>query len=427
MCNLRRMKKVFKPFLWLLFVLILGVLVYISPYRYLIKGIRLTYLQGTTSAHFTDWVDFDTRIIPNGSKITSLPKYQGNSVALSDTLLNMLNETESGSYLVFRNDTLIHESYLNGFTDTHHLNSFSMAKTLTTLMIQKAIELGYIQSWDDPVRAYLPWLKGAFADRVTLRHLSTMTSGLDWNENYVSPFSITAKAYYTDDIESVMRNLEIVNEPGVTFKYQSGSTQLLTFVLREALRTPTLKLKALHAGKAATVPSAQLVSQHSSHKNTAPEKQAPLKSYAFISDFASEHIWEPLGMEANAFWSLDHANGNELGFCCLNAVSRDFGRLGLWMLNQGRWGRAHIDSAFLSQAARPYKDARYGHSFWISQETPTPFYYFQGLHGQYICIIPSKNMVVVRTGKHLKRMENDNLIFTCVRTYVSEAVRLFGK
>ena len=145
------MKKMFKPFLWLFFVLILGVLVYISPYRYLIKGIRLTYLQGTTSAHFTDWVDFDTRIIHNGSKITSLPKYKGNSVALSDTLQNMLNETESGSYLVFRNDTLVHESYLNGFTDTHHLNSFSMAKTMSTLMIQKAIELGYIHSWDDPV------------------------------------------------------------------------------------------------------------------------------------------------------------------------------------------------------------------------------------------------------------------------------------
>lgn len=421
------MKKVFKPFLWLFFVLILVVLIYISPFRYLIKGIRLTYLKGTTSAHFTDWVDFDTRVIPNGSKITDLPKSKSPTVALSDTLQNMLNETGSGSYLVFRNDTLVHESYLNGFTDTNRFNSFSMAKTLSTLMIQKAIELGYIHSWDDPVRAYLPWLKGAFADRVTLRHLSTMTAGLDWNENYVSPFSITAEAYYTDDIEGVMRKLEIVNEPGVTWKYQSGSTQLLTFVLREALRTPALKLKAASAGKITNTQSAQSVSLSSATKNTASENQVPLKSYAFISEFASEQIWEPLGMEASAFWSLDHANGNELGFCCLNAVSRDFGRLGLWMLNQGRWGRAHIDSAFISEAIRPYKDARYGHSFWISQKTPIPFYYFQGLHGQYICVIPSKNMVVVRTGKHIKRVEDDNLIFSCVRTYVSEAVRLFGQ
>lgn len=421
------MRTVFKPILWLLFVLILGALVYISPFRYLIKGIRLTYLKGTTSAHFTDWVDFDTRVIPNGSKITDLPKFTDHSIALSDTLQNMLNETESGSYLVFRNDTLVHESYLNGFTDTHHLNSFSMAKTLSTLMIQKAIELGYIHSWDDPVRVYLPWLKGAFADRVTLRHLSTMTAGLDWNENYVSPFSITAEAYYTDDIEGVMRKLEIVNEPGVTWKYQSGSTQLLTFVLREALRTPALKLKAVSAGKGSNSQSSQSESLSSSPQKLGSEKQETLKTYAFISDFASEHIWEPLGMEASAFWSLDHANGNELGFCCLNAVSRDFGRLGLWMLNHGRWGRAHIDSAFLSQAIRPYKDARYGHSFWISQKTPIPFYYLQGLHGQYVCVIPSKNMVVVRTGKHIKRAENDNLIFTCVRTYVSEAVRLFGQ
>lgn len=417
------MKRAFKISLWVLFFAMIYGIVYISPYKYLIKGVRLTYLQGTNSAHFTDWYGFDTRIIPNGSVVTPLPK-ENNNISLSDTLLNMLNETESGSYLVFRNDTLVHESYYNGFTDTHHLNSFSMAKTVVTLLVQKAIELGYIPSWDERAITYIPWLEGPYANEVTLRHLSTMTAGLDWNEHYTSPFGITAEAYYTDDIEAVMRKLPIVWKPGSKWQYQSGSTQLLSFVLREAIKTPRISV-AKEPLNMDTTFQTQIEIEKLKAASTETTK-SELKPYNRISDFASEHLWVPLGMEAPALWSLDHANGNELGFCCLNAVSRDFGRLGLWVLNHGKWGSASIDSSFLAKASSPFKDNRYGHSFWISNETQTPFYYFQGLNGQYICIIPSKNMVVVRTGKKIKRMEGDNLVFSCVRTYVSEAVRLFG-
>lgn len=420
------MKQYFKVLLWPLFAVVLFGILYFSPFKYLIKGIRLTYLQGTNSAHFTDWYGFDTRLIRNGSKVSSLPKTFNVNIQLSDTLRNMLEETESGSYLVFRNDSLVYEEYFNGFSDTHHLNSFSMAKTVTTLLVQKAIELGYIGSWDDRAKQYLPWLSGPFADSLSLRHLSTMTAGLDWNENYISPFGITAKAYYSDDIEGVMRGLGIVEKPGEKWQYQSGSTQLLSHILREAIRTPQPVNAALNMDDTfkTGIETVKL-------KNT-PEIEmgegAPLhkKIYANVSEFASEFIWDPLGMEAPAFWSLDRKKGNELGFCCLNAVSRDFGRLGLWVLNNGSWGDAKIDSTFLRLASQPFKDHRYGHSFWISNETPVPFYYFQGLNGQYICIIPSVNMVVVRTGKHIKRMEGDNSIFTCVRTYVSEAVRLFA-
>lgn len=417
------MKRLFRVILWVLFLGILYALLYFSPYQYLIKGVKLTYLQGTKSAHFTDWYGFDTRIIPNGSRVSDIKKITNQKVELSDTLRKVLEETESGSYLVFRNNALVYEEYFNGYTDTHRLNSFSMAKTVTTLMVQKAIELGYIQSWDDKVKNYLPWLTGPYAEALTLRNLSTMTAGLDWNENYISPFSITAKAYYSDDIEGVMRSLGIVQKPGEKWQYQSGSTQLLTFVLREAIRSPKMQVKEpieMENTFKTTVQLNQLMNGENS-------EYRDLKKYNSVSEFASEQIWEPLGMEAPALWSLDKEKGNELGFCCLNAVSRDFGRLGLWVLNHGNWANARIDSSFLALASKGFKDKRYGHSFWVSSETPTPFYYFQGLNGQYICMIPSQNMVVVRTGKHIKRMGNDNLIFTCVKTYVSEAVRLFGK
>jgi len=421
------MKRVFKIILWVLFIGILYGVLSISPYKYLIKGIKLTYLQGTNSAHFTDWYGFDTRLIPNGSQVSDLYKVSDKNIQLSDTLRSVLEETESGSYLVFRNDTLVYEEYFNGFTDTHRLNSFSMAKTVTTLMVQKAIELGYIQSWDEKVKSYLPWLTGPFAEEVTLRNLSTMTAGLDWNENYISPFSITAQAYYSDDVEGIMRGLGIVEKPGEKWQYQSGSTQLLTFVLREALRSPKIKVNKPIEMDSSFKTTVQLNQLKNEINSSEISEYRDLKKYNSVSEFASEQIWIPLGMEAPALWSLDRETGSELGFCCLNAVSRDFGRLGLWVLNHGKWANARIDSSFLELASKGFKDKRYGHSFWVSSETPIPFYYFQGLNGQYICMIPSQNMVVVRTGKHIKRMENDNLIFTCVKTYVSEAVRLFGQ
>jgi CubicO group peptidase (beta-lactamase class C family) len=147
-----------------------------------------------------------------------------------------------------------------------------------------------------------------------------------------------------------------------------------------------------------------------------------------VSEYASEKLWKELGMEASALWSLDRQDGKELGFCCVNAISRDFGKLGLLALHQGKTAtKSIIDYTFFALASKPYKSENYGHSFWLSgTENAVPFYYYQGLKGQYICIIPSKNMVVVRTGNGIDR-RGKQLIFECVKTYVNEAVALFGQ
>src|SRR5210317_1465316 len=260
------MKWMYRLVVALVTIALLIGLVYVSPYQYLIKGVNLTYLQGEKSAHFTDWYGFETRQVSNSQEGVIAIAENAHNTELSEPLLKMLTETRSGSYLVFRNDTLVCEKYFNGFSDTHRTNSFSMAKTVTTLMVQKAIEQGYINGWDVKVKSLLPWLQGEYAEGVTLRHLSTMTSGLKWNENYLSPFGITAEAYYTDNIEGVMRSIPIEKEPGKKWQYQSGSTQLLSLALREAIKNPADGLPA----------------------------------YNHISDFASKNIWQPLGMEAPA-------------------------------------------------------------------------------------------------------------------------------
>ena len=395
------------------FLLVLGItavlvgVVWLSPYGYLIKGLRMTYLIGEKSANYLDYKGFDKREVANDPERVSVLAVteDAGTVELSSALREMLKRTNSGSFLVFRNDSLVCERYFEPVADTVMTNSFSMAKTITCLLFQRAIEEGKIASWDEPVRKFLPWVgkaaveKGEAVDGVspdqmeanaaalTLRHLITMSAGLQWNESYQSPFGITAKAYYGSDIEATMREVPVVVMPGTQFEYQSGSTQLLGLVLE------------------------QVTGKH-------------------LSDLASDWLWKPLGMEAPAYWSLDKANGRELNFCCVNARSRDFGRLGLMVLHNGK---GLVDSGFLAMARKPFEMGGkvlvpfYGHSFWLGSVDGVDFQFFNGLKGQYIVVIPSKNMVVVRTGHGVVKPADGGRIFDCVKLYVGEAVRMFGR
>jgi CubicO group peptidase (beta-lactamase class C family) len=402
------MMKAFQRFLLVLGItaVLVGV-VWLSPYGYLIKGLRMTYLIGEKSANYLDYKGFDKREVANDPERVSVlaVSEDAGTVELSSALREMLKRTNSGSFLVFRNDSLVCERYFEPVADTVMTNSFSMAKTITCLLFQRAIEEGKIASWDEPVRKFLPWVgkaaveKGEAVDGVspdqmeanaaalTLRHLITMSAGLQWNESYQSPFGITAKAYYGSDIEATMREVPVVVMPGTQFEYQSGSTQLLGLVLE------------------------QVTGKH-------------------LSDLASDWLWKPLGMEASAYWSLDKANGRELNFCCVNARSRDFGRLGLMVLHNGK---GLVDSGFLAMARKPFEMGGktlvpfYGHSFWLGSVDGVDFQFFNGLKGQYIVVIPSKNMVVVRTGHGVVKPADGGRIFDCVKLYVGEAVRVFGR
>ncbi len=380
------MKKLKILFVTLGVLFLIYALLWISPYNYLIKGVSLTYLKGEKSPTYKDWVDFDLRPISNdlSKKFTTVKAEK--TIELNPDLLKMLTKTQSGSYLVYKNDTLISENYFDGSTDSSRTNSFSMAKTITTLLVQMAIQDKLIGSWDDKVIDYLPWIKGEYAKELTLRHLSTMTAGLNWDESYLSPFGITAKAYYSNDIEGVMRTVDVVEKPGEKFEYQSGSTQLLGFVLQAAI--------------------------NEGNKNN----RVAVKT---ISEFAQERLWKRIGAEYPAYWSLDKENGKELSYCCFDATSRDFGKLGLLVMHHGKnyMGEQLVDSSFLAMAQQPYKSLNYGHSFWLGEIGGIKFSYFQGLGGQYI-VLPkdNENMVVVRTGKGIDK-GNGFPIFDCVKTY----------
>src|SRR5690606_30606350 len=128
------------------------------------------------------------------------------------------------------------EYYWDDYSATSNTNSFSMSKSVITMLLGKAIEQGYIKSLDQPITDFLPEFKDdEFGKKCTVGHLSAMRSGYDWSEDYYLPLNPTAKAYYGSNIEKQMLSRSFISEPGGDFNYLSGDTQLLAIILQRAV------------------------------------------------------------------------------------------------------------------------------------------------------------------------------------------------
>ena len=338
-----------------LVVIVLGLL--ISGNKYLLKGVWATYLHGEKSASIGDARFFDTRTVETGTPIPWKVSSHYNKMELSERLQDLNKQTESVAFLVAKNDSILYEQYWDGFSDTSHSNVFSATKSITSMLAQCAIQDGFITSWDQKVKDFLPELKGEFADDLTIRHLSTMTAGLDFNEHYTDPFCITAQMYYTDDVwDLILDKVPVSKKPGETFVYQSGATEMLGMVIIKA------------------------TGQH-------------------LADYASEKLWKPLGAEQPAKWHLDDENGTEMAYCCFNTNIRDFARFGEMMLHHGNMNGSQIlDSSFYNLASHGFAVPFYGYGFWVCNDFDTPVFYQRGILGQYVIIIPERHLVVSRMG-----------------------------
>ena len=367
-------------------LLILGLAVlglFLTGNQYLLKGVWATYLHGETTATISDARYFDTRPIGAGTSDEWELAEDYNQRNLSDTLVATLEETESVAFLIIKNDKIVIEKYWDGYSDTSHSNSFSMAKSITTMLAQIAIQKGFIDNWDDPVIKYLPGIQGPYRRDLKLKDLSMMSAGLQWDEGYTSPFGITAQAYYGSDIENLLyEKVPVVKQPGTVFNYQSGASQLLGLVVAKATD----------------------------------------KS---ISQFASEELWKPLGASESAIWHLDNEGGNELTYCCFNSNARDFARFGKLLEHYGKWnGTQLLDSTFVATASSPGLANHYGWSFWIDDRHLTKVYYMRGILGQYVIVIPEKDLVICRLGK--QRMANVGNHPGDEKIIVEEVLKYFG-
>lgn len=363
------MKKLLKALIGVCLLLALAAFIlYISGYGYLFKAGQATYLRGETSATIDDMPYFDTHTVeaPEDSWDWPLADSYGKNI-LSDKLMSTLKETETVAFLVIQNDSIWYEQYWEGYSDSSYSNSFSMAKSIVTMLTQIAIQNGYLKSWNQPVKDIFPELKGPYADQLRLFHLTTMTAGMKWGEDYNNPFGVTAQSYYGPDVKKLILNLPIVEEPGKKFEYQSGSTQLLGLVLMKV------------TGKS-------------------------------LAELASEWLWKPMKANHPAKWHID-SKGTELAYCCFNSNARDFARFGKVMSEIGNFNENHIlDVHFITAATKGAAVPYYGYSFWLGETNGIKWFDQQGILGQYIVTIPEKHLIIVRLGRHcLPEAENGPL------------------
>ncbi|MGL5889741.1 MAG: serine hydrolase domain-containing protein, partial [Bacteroidia bacterium] len=327
-----------------------------SGRTYLYKGVWNTYLQGRSGPSAGEYEIFDNRVV---KAVTPQPWPQAaklNAQEIPADLLAKMNAIKTGAFLVIRHDTILHEQYWGTFSSKSATNSFSMAKTVVSILVGCAIQDGYIKSIDQPVGDFLPEYKTGDFSRITIRHLLTMSSGIAFDEDYVNPLAYPAESYYGSDLRELTLGYKTVRAaPGQTFDYQSGNTQLLGFVLKAATGKP-------------------------------------------VSDYATERLWGPAGCEQPAFWSLDHEGGDEKSFCCFNSNARDFARIGKLYLDSGRWnGKQLVPETYATQSAQPAKLKRkdgsdctdYGCGWWLIPDYKGHrIFYARGILGQYILCIP---------------------------------------
>lgn len=293
--------------------------------------------------------------------------YQGHTFTLDDYLAR---HPVTG-LLVARGDTLLLERYQYARHDRHRFASWSMAKTVTAMLVGIALAEGRLRSVDDPAAAYVPALADTEYGRTPLRHLLQMSSGVRFVEEYSGLDDIwrlvtaTFQQGGAGGVDAVTPFNVRAAPSGTQFAYASAETQVLGVVLRAVVGQP-------------------------------------------VADYLHEKIWAPMGAEADATWLIDRA-GQEATYCCLNAVLRDYARLGLLLAHDGHWrGQQLIPRAWIEEATRVPPDhahlqpgtARpffgYGYQVWIFPGERRMFALF-GVRGQALFIDPASRLVMVHT------------------------------
>ena len=368
------------------FIVAVAALIYLLGYSYLFSGISKTYLRGKSSANIDDGKFFTKNIIQTTNPVLWNEHPDYNKKELPKNIVDDLIHSNTASFLVIKDGKLLHEQYWNGYHELSKTNSFSMAKAVTVMLYGKAVEEGKIKNIDQNFSEFYDEFKlKPFGKDLSLKHLAQMESGLIWDENYKNPFLPNARAYYGRSLIKATFSRKFKEKPGERFEYQSGSTQLLGFAVKKAINQS-------------------------------------------LSSYLSEKFWIPLGMEQNADWSVDE-NGMEKTYCCIHSNSRDFAKLGQLFINDGKVGDEQIlNLDFIEQMRTPTEksDGIYGMGFWINNDNPIKHYYFLGLQGQYIIMIPEHKMVIVRTGSYTNLPKTDRGRPDQVKFLVNETVKHFA-
>ena len=355
----------------------IGILSFITGHGYVWGGIQETYFRGWKNSNIDDLEFRDIRVLqsadvaqPWAEKLNEVNPFTEEDEAWNEEYL-------SASFLVIQNDTIRHETYWQGHDEQTVTNSFSACKSIVALAIGLASDRGLLDI-NDSVAKYLPRFIGEAGRGLTIKELLQMRSHIPFGESYSSPLGFMAKAYYREDIRSLVEPYKVTDAPGSRWKYEGGNTMLLEEIIASL-------------GKGS------------------------------LSDWVERELWQPMGAENDAFWGLDaplEEGGVERCFAQFYATTRDYARFGKLLNSAGKWGdRQLLSEAFTEAVTTPIAQTtdacdaeHYGYQIWLGETSNgEAFSCMEGLLGQMIISVPELNVVVVRTGYSKQELKQGEL------------------
>ena len=350
--------------------------------------ISLVIRSQNTKASIDDYKFFDNVEIKKSSLPFEWPKHKlYNQIGSSKTLDSVHKKNETVAFLIIKNDSIIKEDYFLGYDENSMTNSFSMSKSIISFLFLKSIEEGTIPSLNSRLTDYFPSFNERNGSNVTLSDLSTMSSGLVWEENYKDLMGITAQAYVTKDLNKLMMGSKFSGISGDKFKYLSGNTQLLAMAIEKA-------------------------------------------NNSTIQELTYRWLWNPMGAKNDAFWMIDSKEKNMTkAYCCLSSNAKDFAKVGLVYKNFGKINEQKlIDSSFISMSIKPRFNSNpiYGYGIWIGKQNNIDFFSLRGHQGQYVIVIPKENIIIVRLGKRKSRGSDLNNHPSDFNLYITESLNVLS-
>jgi len=284
------------------------------------------------------------------------------------SLKEYLTLTKTKAFLVIQNDTLVYQQYFDKYTDSTLHCTFSISKSLTSLICGCALDEGIISTTQQNVSAYIPALKGKGTyDSLSIEHVLQMKSGLQHMKTslFWDAFSDEAQFYYTSDMKSFLEHNPFAYAVGTHRKYKPQDPTLIAWIVEETAR----------------------------------------KS---VSAYFEEKIWKPIGAEYSAQWSLDRENGLEKASSSFHCTALDLAKVGTLLLHKGQWqGKQLVSAEWIQRSTnalqtdtKPVIDAwwkpTHRYFWWIPLEYPRGDFYADGYKGQFLYVNPNTATVIVK-------------------------------
>jgi CubicO group peptidase (beta-lactamase class C family) len=346
------------------------------------RGLGCTLINGVSEAdirkqHFNlpapIHANNDSLEWPYGDRVPDSMPSTVDEALVQHAINNAMQATLNGkpaytrAVLVVYDGKIVGEQYAPGFNKNTVMLGWSMSKSLTAALIGILVKEGKLKV-DAP--APVPEWKNTDKEKITLRQLLQQTTGLDFEENYAQPSEVTNMLFKKGDMGAFTAKLPLKHQPGTFFNYSSGNTNILSRIIRHTV---------------------------------GEERYA---AFPYQALFHKLHMYSAL-LEPDA-------SGTYIGSSYSYATARDFARFGLLYLNNGVWnGEQVLPAGWVQQSVQPSvadKQQHYGYQFWLNgwdekdltkrlyPDVPTDLFYAKGFGGQGVYIIPSKKLVVVRTG-----------------------------